>query len=173
MKSLAEGAALTLRTLLGDPCPSIDKLLAPCQRYYQIYSNFSFRMIYLFVICTKSVRETIASLQYVLRNYWSCLRLQDTFRVNQVKGQSGVSGVQFWPVIQFFGNDEKPDRYQTRGICPAQDENVARQMDSRLNALIGATCLSVPKHRVAVVDSQQILVERARIVDRCLILKVG
>ena len=32
LKSLAEGAALTLRTLLGDPCPVIDKFGTPCQR---------------------------------------------------------------------------------------------------------------------------------------------
>ena len=32
MKSLAEGAALTLRTLLGDPCPTIESLPDPCQR---------------------------------------------------------------------------------------------------------------------------------------------
>lgn len=34
MKSLAEGAALTLRTLLGDPVPVIDKLNAPTRRYF-------------------------------------------------------------------------------------------------------------------------------------------
>ena len=32
LKSLAEGAALTLRTLLGDPCPAIENLREPCQR---------------------------------------------------------------------------------------------------------------------------------------------
>ncbi len=32
LKSLAEGAALTLRTLLGDPCPPIGPLKSPCLR---------------------------------------------------------------------------------------------------------------------------------------------
>lgn len=32
LKSLAESAAMTLRTLLGDPCPAIDSLIEPCQR---------------------------------------------------------------------------------------------------------------------------------------------
>lgn len=32
LDSLAESAALTLRTLLGDPCPSMDPLLEPCER---------------------------------------------------------------------------------------------------------------------------------------------
>lgn len=33
LESLAEGAALTLRTLLGDPCPKIEPLGPPCKRY--------------------------------------------------------------------------------------------------------------------------------------------
>lgn len=32
LDSLAEGAALTLRTLLGDPCPLMDTLPEPCER---------------------------------------------------------------------------------------------------------------------------------------------
>lgn len=32
LDSLAEGAALTLRTLLGDPCPLMDPLPEPCER---------------------------------------------------------------------------------------------------------------------------------------------
>lgn len=32
LDSLAEGAALTLRTLLGDPCPLLDSLPEPCER---------------------------------------------------------------------------------------------------------------------------------------------
>ena len=37
LKSLAEGAALTLRTLLGDPCPPIQSLRQPCQRHLLAY----------------------------------------------------------------------------------------------------------------------------------------
>jgi histone deacetylase 6 len=32
LESLAEGAALTLKTLLGDPCPVMEPLEAPCER---------------------------------------------------------------------------------------------------------------------------------------------
>lgn len=32
LDSLAEGAALTLRTLLGDPCPLMEPLSEPCER---------------------------------------------------------------------------------------------------------------------------------------------
>lgn len=33
LDSLAEGAALTLKTLLGDPCPILEPLSSPCKRY--------------------------------------------------------------------------------------------------------------------------------------------
>lgn len=32
LESLAEGAALSLRTLLGDPCPQIEQVLEPSER---------------------------------------------------------------------------------------------------------------------------------------------
>lgn len=33
LDSLAEGAAITLKTLLGDPCPLIEPLAEPSERY--------------------------------------------------------------------------------------------------------------------------------------------
>ncbi|VVC32623.1 Histone deacetylase superfamily,Histone deacetylase domain [Cinara cedri] len=52
LKSLAEGAALTLRALLGDPCPVIDSLRQPCD----------------------SVMETIRSVIHVHAMYWDCFK---------------------------------------------------------------------------------------------------
>lgn len=34
LESLAESAALTLKTLLGDPCPLLEPLEPPCDRLY-------------------------------------------------------------------------------------------------------------------------------------------
>lgn len=46
LESLAEGAALTLRTLLGDPCPKMEPLEAPCERFVglqlSVYSTHNF-----------------------------------------------------------------------------------------------------------------------------------
>lgn len=47
LESLAEGAALTLKTLLGDPCPLMEPLHTPCDRFADIiyplkpFNNFS------------------------------------------------------------------------------------------------------------------------------------
>lgn len=48
LESLAEGAALTLRALIGDPCPVVRPLEPPCERLIvncswncQIFANIS------------------------------------------------------------------------------------------------------------------------------------
>ncbi|XP_050425682.1 histone deacetylase 6-like [Adelges cooleyi] len=59
LKSLAEGAALTLRGLLGDPCPLLDKTVKPCD----------------------SVVETIQNVIYAHQRFWKCF--QNEFLINQ------------------------------------------------------------------------------------------
>ena len=74
----------------------------------------------------------------------------ETFSLEQVKEPfTGIVADQFWPRIEFCGLDEKPERYQTRGICPTQDPVIAHQLDLQLDALISKTSLDVPKHRVS------------------------
>ena len=40
LESLAEGAALTLRALLGDPCPILEPLSAPTDRFVKLNVKF-------------------------------------------------------------------------------------------------------------------------------------
>lgn len=40
LESLAEGAALTLRALLGDPCPIVKPLEPPCERFIFAKKNY-------------------------------------------------------------------------------------------------------------------------------------
>ncbi|XP_026812396.1 histone deacetylase 6-like [Rhopalosiphum maidis] len=60
LKSLAESAALTLRALLGDPCPVIGSLQQPC----------------------KSVMETISNVIYAHRHYWDCFKYNIFYNEN-------------------------------------------------------------------------------------------
>ncbi|XP_012058675.1 PREDICTED: LOW QUALITY PROTEIN: histone deacetylase 6 [Atta cephalotes] len=62
LKSLAEGAALTLRTLLGDPCPVLQTLDLP----------------------SLSIRDTILNVIYSHKPYWKCYQYQDTHSINSV-----------------------------------------------------------------------------------------
>lgn len=41
LESLAEGAALTLRALLGDPCPILEPLLPPTDRFVELSLKYS------------------------------------------------------------------------------------------------------------------------------------
>ncbi|XP_008185547.1 histone deacetylase 6 isoform X1 [Acyrthosiphon pisum] len=65
LKSLAESAALTLRALLGDPCPVIGSLKQPC----------------------KSVMETIGNVIYAHRHYWDCFKYNIFYKENLPKIQ--------------------------------------------------------------------------------------
>ncbi|XP_022181289.1 histone deacetylase 6-like isoform X3 [Myzus persicae] len=60
LKSLAESAALTLRALLGDPCPVIESLQQPC----------------------KSVMESIGNVIYAHRHYWDCFKYNVFYKEN-------------------------------------------------------------------------------------------
>ncbi|KAE9544638.1 hypothetical protein AGLY_000180 [Aphis glycines] len=60
LKSLAESAALTLRALLGDPCPVIGSLQQPC----------------------KSVMETIGNVIYAHRHFWDCFKYNICYKEN-------------------------------------------------------------------------------------------
>ena len=72
VKSLSEGIALSLKTLLGDPCPMVEPLTAPCQL----------------------VKETILNVIKVLRPYWKSLCYQD----NLLEGEApGIVSVVDWP----------------------------------------------------------------------------
>ena len=72
VKSLSEGIALSLKTLLGDPCPMVEPTSAPCQ----------------------SVKETILNAIKVLRPYWKSLCYQD----NLLQGEEPeVTAVIDWP----------------------------------------------------------------------------
>lgn len=63
LESLAEGAALTLRALLGDPCPIlVEKIEPPCDL----------------------MQEAILNCIYTHRAYWKCLQVQDTYTIEEL-----------------------------------------------------------------------------------------
>jgi histone deacetylase 6 len=58
LESLAESAAITLKTLLGDPCPHLQTLEAP----------------------SDSIQETILNCIFAHKKYWKNLQLQESYR---------------------------------------------------------------------------------------------
>lgn len=110
------------------------------------------------------------------------------FDTQQIKDAKSINVKQFWPRIEFLGNDEKPDRYPTRDICPVQDPDVAASLDAQLDAIIAgtfpivlllitrryesfyclATSLKVPQYPVAF--SGNAAMELSDVLQRCYIL---
>lgn len=120
-QSLAEGAALTLKTLLGDPCPNlIEPLEAPCP----------------------SISDTILNCIYTLRPYWKCLRVNATYDKHVVStNQTDVH-----QVIQSFDFKEPyPQVWPTRAFYAKSNKGICAE---RLLKLMNNTSLLVPQNRL-------------------------
>lgn len=140
LKSLSEGVALTLRTLLGDPAPSLIDFGLPCD----------------------SVVESILNVIYVHKPYWKCFQLQDAYDVDVNEGggiktrkksteKPSIAPItkRHHPVVKFIGNETKLDFYPTRDCYPIQEEETFKKLDQKLNHLKLVTDLRVPPNRVA------------------------
>jgi hypothetical protein len=73
---LAESAAWTLRSLLGDPCSPLQACTNPDPMYKSSISIF-FRLICCFFFFY-SVKKTVACCKNVLKDYWRSLRIDLT-----------------------------------------------------------------------------------------------
>lgn len=122
LQSLAEGAALTLRTLLGDPCPPlVDPLTEPCD----------------------SVQETILNCIQLHRPYWSSLQTNGTYTLEEYNNFTPQSNLH--KVVQAYNYSEtKPDRFPTRDCYPVQSTEFLAKVAERLGKLrIGELCCGV------------------------------
>lgn len=135
LKSLAESAALTLRTLLGDPCPMLETLTLP----------------------SISVRDTILNTIYAHKPYWKCYQYQDTYSINSTTNNKEGSTNQYLPVVTFKGTDIKPEVYETRNCYPTQNKEVIEMIEKQLNTLIQFTNLSKAPNKVCIVYDDRML----------------
>ncbi|XP_023297064.2 histone deacetylase 6 isoform X1 [Lucilia cuprina] len=135
LDSLAEGAALTLRALLGEPCPLlVEKLQPPCP----------------------SIQESILNCIYSHRPYWKCLQVQDTYTMedlNNVNPQPNLHKVS----RLFIGGAPLPERFPTRGTGPKIPLDVIERNALRLKTLKEETKLFSPQVRVCYVYDEFML----------------
>lgn len=146
LESLAEGAAITLRALLGDPSPILVETVEPPSDLMQ---------------------EAILNCIYTHRAYWRCLQVQDTYTIEELnnilpdqsnmhqvsrnfiggpeslsatpsnlttallKAVEGPDGIK--TVIESVLSDCK--RFPTRGTAPVLDEDFVRRNMLRLEKL--------------------------------------
>ncbi|CAL8109628.1 unnamed protein product [Orchesella dallaii] len=137
LKSLAEGAALTLKTLLGDACPKIDATKCP----------------------TNEAVESVLDATYMLRSKWSMLIGQ----THVDEGEETMAQTQkqlHIPRAKYLWTEPKPEVYDTRNCYPEQSSNVQKLLDERISQLILTTDLQQPSHRVAIVYDDLMLKHR-------------
>ncbi|XP_037919448.1 histone deacetylase 6 isoform X1 [Hermetia illucens] len=128
IESLAEGAALTLRSLLGDPCPNFEPLDTPCE----------------------SIQDSILNCIYAHRPYWKCLRVQSVYseeELNNINPQPDLHKV----IQKFEGVELKVDRYDTRPEEHPKDEVKDKRIKDRLCHLKLITKLTFPNTRLCFV----------------------
>ncbi|CAL7939697.1 unnamed protein product [Xylocopa violacea] len=135
LKSLAESAALTLRTLLGDPCPILETLPLP----------------------SISIRDTILNTIYSHKPFWKCYQYQETYSINSTTNNKEESANQHLPVVIFKGTDGHPEVYETRNCYPIQSKEVVEMIEEQLNALIRFTNLFKAPNKVCVVYDDRML----------------
>lgn len=126
LSSLAEGVALSLRCLLGDPCPVLGPLPPP----------------------NISVAETICNVISVHRPFWRSLRLQGTFDQTEYTN-TDETRIRHTPHIEYKGtlSYQKPDSYPTRKWYNVHTKELKEELEQRIQALINGTSLDVPKQR--------------------------
>nr|XP_046470327.1 histone deacetylase 6 isoform X2 [Neodiprion pinetum] len=135
LKSLAEGAALTLRTLLGDPCPMLHALEKP----------------------SRSIQESILNVIYAHKSYWSCYQYQDTHSLNVPANSIEEKNNRHLPNIIFKNREPKPEIYDTRNCYPVPSAELAAEFDTKLNLLIEFTNLNKAPNKVCIVYDDRML----------------
>lgn len=150
--SLAEGAAMTLRALLGYPCAKLD------ESFIELAPH-------------NSVVQTILDSIWALRPQWKMLHLQGSFE--RFKPDSGTSHggdvdmrPKYAPVATYEGTninlDTKPDKYELDGVSCPKDEAQQAAVCEEIKSIISRTDLSLPqnylsKRTLLIFDDQMVL----------------
>lgn len=131
ISSLAEGVALTLRSLLGDPCPIIGEVCQP----------------------KKSVVETICNVIAVQRPYWYCLRLQGKFRDDKIDEFS--DRLRHYPKIEYRGPGKKPEKYDIKNFYYVHSPEKKAEFQQRIQKLILDTKLDLPARKTSLIYDEE------------------
>lgn len=134
--SLAESAAMTLRALIGYPCPKLDA------RFIELTPH-------------DSVIQTILDLIWAIRPHWQMLQLQGSFERFKPESAGSPGGdvdqrPRYKPVATYEGtasySENKPEKYDLEGVCCIKDETKQAALRDEILQIIQNTDLSCPKN---------------------------
>ncbi|KFM80510.1 Histone deacetylase 6, partial [Stegodyphus mimosarum] len=129
LPSLSEGVALTLRALIGNPCP----IISPCSKI------------------NKSAVETILDVISVHRPFWESVRFQNVYDV-----YDDDDVVKHVVCPKYAGNPLKGlTVFPTRDCYPVRDPHIVQILEAEVQNLIRNTDLSVPVHRTCLIFDQK------------------
>ncbi|CAL1542444.1 unnamed protein product [Lymnaea stagnalis] len=123
IKSLSEGCALTLRSLLQDPCPLMPATVEP----------------------SDSIITTILNLVKVLYPHWKCFKhyqkldKSEQCKFKEVNTTPPVEGV------TFMTPENRPEKFMLTGYYPVQSEEKKQKLLNQIDQIIRETNLSVAK----------------------------
>lgn len=132
LEALEESAAITLKCLLGDPCP---KIPSPTK-------------------LNETIPSSIMNCIYSHRANWNCLKVHRAYNledVNNVNPQPDLHKV----IQKFVGGEPKPERYETRDCYPIQSDSELQKIARQLGLLRITTNLNFPQSRVCYVYDNQ------------------
>ncbi|RWS17183.1 histone deacetylase 6-like isoform X3 [Dinothrombium tinctorium] len=138
ISSLAESAALTLRTLLGDPCPNIGNIPYPLHN---------------------ALVKTVLDVIWAQRPFWNLLCLQGTF----TKGDQDLMTFdnvrrRHTPIVEYKGKAAllpKPTKYETRNCYVVNKPEIRDKYEIEIKKLIATTCLDVPSKRTSIIFNNE------------------
>ncbi|RNA32151.1 Histone deacetylase 6 [Brachionus plicatilis] len=126
IKSLSEGVALSVRALLGFPCPRVEDFKQPDP---------------VFV-------KTLMNLISVLRPYWKCLQsLNDTDDSISLEQYLLDWDLKYRKDIKFYTEETKPEEFELTGFYPMYSDDENSHWDKKIDELIESTDLFVPEKK--------------------------
>uniref|UniRef100_A0A182K760 Protein deacetylase HDAC6 n=1 Tax=Anopheles christyi TaxID=43041 RepID=A0A182K760_9DIPT len=140
LESLAEGSTLTLKTLLGDPCPKLVEELQPP---------------------SESIQTSILNCIYSHRKYWKCLQIFELYDLEDYNNTNPQDN--FHKVIKCYIPPDPPAQpgcYETRNCYPVQSDEERTRIGERLKRLHLLTDLTFPSERVCYVYDELMLEHR-------------
>ncbi|CAK1602419.1 unnamed protein product [Parnassius mnemosyne] len=135
LPSLAEAAALTLRTLLGHPPPMLTATQEP----------------------SDSIRDSILNCIYAHKPYWRCFNFQPTYSIDSIPNVCDGEKQKHTVTLKWEGDETRPEKFATRNCYPVQDDETKRKILNRLNHLRLVTDLRLPQHPVCYVYDEAML----------------
>ncbi|XP_014676290.1 PREDICTED: histone deacetylase 6-like [Priapulus caudatus] len=131
--SLSHSVAMTVRALLGDPCPPIGPLEPP----------------------DSSLLEVMERLITLLRPHWRCLRFQGVDRGATYTPPVKPDGV------EFAADERRPARYDTRDVHEVRSEAETRAWDAKIADVLHQMVLRRAPHRTCLVYDKQMMLHRS------------